>query len=74
MKKRLELLVSILTLCLMTFVCRQASKNDMTYRPLGHTGLQVSVLSIGCGGCMSRCPFGVDIPGKMDRNKELSDK
>nr|MCR5065624.1 aldo/keto reductase [Bacteroidales bacterium] len=24
-----------------------------------------------CGACMSRCPFGVDIPSKMDRAKEV---
>ena len=24
-----------------------------------------------CGACMSRCPFGVDIPAKMDRAKEV---
>ncbi len=24
-----------------------------------------------CGACMSRCPFGVDIPAKLDRAKEV---
>ena len=27
-----------------------------------------------CGACMSRCPFGVDIPTKMDRAKEVFGK
>ncbi len=27
-----------------------------------------------CGACMSRCPFGVDIPTKMDKAKELFGK
>jgi predicted aldo/keto reductase-like oxidoreductase len=27
-----------------------------------------------CGACMSRCPFGVDIPAKMDRAKEVFGK
>ena len=30
--------------------CHQAPKNSMTFRPLGDTGLEVSELSIGCGG------------------------
>lgn len=27
-----------------------------------------------CGACMSRCPFGVDIPAKMDKAKEVFGK
>ncbi len=27
-----------------------------------------------CGACMSRCPFGVDIPAKMDKAKEVFEK
>ena len=27
-----------------------------------------------CGACMSRCPFGVDIPDKMDKAKEVFGK
>ncbi len=27
-----------------------------------------------CGSCLSRCPFGVDIPAKMDRAKEVFGK
>ena len=30
--------------------CKQSPKNAMTYRPLGNTGLEVSEISIGCGG------------------------
>ena len=35
---------------LMQFGCHQAPVNSMTYRPLGNTGLEVSEISIGCGG------------------------
>ncbi len=27
-----------------------------------------------CGACLSRCPFGVDIPGQMDKAKEVFGK
>lgn len=27
-----------------------------------------------CGGCMTRCPWGVDVPARMDRAKELFGK
>ena len=27
-----------------------------------------------CGACMSRCPFGVDIPARMDAAKALFEK
>ena len=40
-------------LCLVAVGCRQASpekQTDMKYRPLGATGLEVSEISIGCGG------------------------
>ena len=47
MKKLYLLLMSAMVL---TVGCKQASNNSMTYRPLGNTGLEVSELSIGCGG------------------------
>ena len=40
----------MLTVSLLAMGCHQAPKNVMTYRPLGNTGLEVSEISIGCGG------------------------
>ena len=47
MKKIYLLLLPAL---LLAVGCKQTPKNAMTYRPLGNTGLQVSEISIGCGG------------------------
>ena len=47
--KRLSLI--ILTSALLLQVgCSNKPTNSMTYRPLGNTGLEVSEISIGCGG------------------------
>ena len=48
MKKFTFLLLS--SALLMQFGCHKAPVNSMTYRPLGNTGLEVSEISIGCGG------------------------
>lgn len=37
-------------LCVVSTSCKHEKKNNMTYRPLGNTGLMVSEISIGCGG------------------------
>ena len=45
--------IVLAALCLMAVGCKQqpaAKKTDMQYRPLGATGLEVSEISIGCGG------------------------
>jgi hypothetical protein len=47
MKRYFMIALSALVL---TVGCKQTPKNSMTYRPLGNTGLEVSELSIGCGG------------------------
>ena len=46
-----------ITILLLTFVTlaftachNQQKQTSMTYRPLGNTGLEVSEISIGCGG------------------------
>ena len=39
-----------LSALVLTVGCKQAPKNSMTYRQLGNTGLEVSEISIGCGG------------------------
>ena len=39
-----------LSLLLLQVGCNKAPQNSMTYRPLGSTGLDVSEISIGCGG------------------------
>ncbi len=51
MKKIYTLLMA--ALCLAAVGCKQATPEkttDMKYRPLGATGLEVSEISIGCGG------------------------
>jgi len=51
MKKIYTLLMA--TLCLATVGCKTSTaerQTDMKYRPLGATGLEVSEISIGCGG------------------------
>lgn len=51
MKKIHTLLMA--ALCLMAVGCKQTTTEkttDMKYRPLGATGLEVSEISIGCGG------------------------
>lgn len=40
------------------------------YEALSHHGGDCT----HCGACMSRCPFGVDIPARMDRAKEVFGK
>ncbi len=52
MKKIYTLMAAVL--CLMAVGCKQQTADkaatDMKYRPLGATGLEVSEISIGCGG------------------------
>jgi predicted aldo/keto reductase-like oxidoreductase len=51
MKKIYTLLMA--ALCLAAVGCKQAAPEkttDMKYRPIGNTGLEVSEISIGCGG------------------------
>ena len=38
------------TVLLLQLGCSKKADNSMTYRPLGSTGLEVSEISIGCGG------------------------
>ena len=48
MKKITLILLS--SALLLQFGCGKKTSNSMTYRPLGNTGLEVSEISIGCGG------------------------
>ncbi|MBQ7062033.1 MAG: aldo/keto reductase [Bacteroidales bacterium] len=48
-KQHLRLCALLLTVGMMT-ACQQQPTTNMNYRPLGNTGLQVSEISIGCGG------------------------
>ena len=47
--KKLNLILFTSAL-LLQIGCSQKPTNSMTYRPLGNTGLEVSEISIGCGG------------------------
>ena len=40
----------IISVLLFQVSCSRKTENSMTYRPLGNTGLEVSEISIGCGG------------------------
>ena len=50
MKKSLFITVALALVTLLWAGCQKKNTNHMTYRELGATGLQVSELSIGCGG------------------------
>ena len=47
--KKLSIII-ILSVLLLQVGCNRKPSNSMTYRPLGNTGLEVSEISIGCGG------------------------
>lgn len=47
--KKISVLL-ILSVLLLQVGCNHKPTNSMTYRPLGNTGLEVSEISIGCGG------------------------